>query len=123
MHYGYCGVKMKKYFLLNVLTYFLLIHVSHAETILSSSQNLGSAISRVSNVRLPTLRDFGMNLISNQGRADIAWLDLYWSSLNSNIPAILPAGAHWPDNRFVPNSNAYSKKTLFSFQLLRHLDV
>lgn len=119
MHYGYGGVVMKKIiFLSNVLTYFLLIHVSYAETILSSSQNLGSAISRVSNVRLPTLRDFGMNLISNQGRADIAWLDLYWSSLNSNIPAILPAGAHWPDNRFVPNSNAYSKKDFIQFPIV-----
>ncbi|WP_143217530.1 hypothetical protein [Acetobacter malorum] len=54
---------------------------------------------------LPTLRDFGMELIPNTGSQDINTLNSIWSSFNSYSPIILPAGAHWPDNAYVPILN------------------
>lgn len=54
---------------------------------------------------LPTLRDFGMELIPNTGSQDINTLNSIWSSFNAYSPIILPTGAHWPDNAYVPILN------------------
>lgn len=67
---------------------------------------------------MPTARDFGMYLIPDQGGPDITWLDSYWGKINSSTPIILPSGTHWPDNRYVPNSDTTNKTTSSSFPIV-----
>ncbi|MFT9017124.1 hypothetical protein [Acetobacter malorum] len=69
----------------------------------------------------PTLRDFGMHLAPNQGTPDLIWLQSKWQSLNGYTPAILPAGAHWPDNSQVPDSAAVNKANNKQFPVVMSL--
>lgn len=58
---------------------------------------------------LLTARDYGMNLEPNMGAQDIEWLNNYWSNFTGKTPIIIPGGAHWPDNAYVPPYPASSK--------------
>lgn len=52
---------------------------------------------------LPTLRDYGWLLTGdNNGGPDISMITSDWNTFTGYTPVIVPAGAHWPDNQYVP---------------------